>query len=97
MFYFNHHFLWVIICLPNAINSLAYSQVQLAYSKIWKHRQDALEKVMGEISVDDGKLTFESEPKAIVRATTLLLKKMLQDNVVTVCDFIYFYQIHRFL
>ncbi|XP_065061516.1 centrosomal protein of 104 kDa-like isoform X2 [Rhopilema esculentum] len=58
--------------------------VQLAYSKIWKHRQDALEKVMGEISVDDGKLIFESEPKAIVRATTLLLKKMLQDNVVTV-------------
>ena len=59
-------------------------QVQLAYSKIWKHRQEAMETVYSEITTEPTKLTVESDPRMIVKATALLLKRMLSDNVYTV-------------
>ena len=43
-----------------------------------------MESVYSEITTDPGKLSFESDPKAIVKATALLLKKVLPDNVFTV-------------
>jgi len=58
--------------------------VQLAYSKIWKHRQEAMETVYSEITIEPTKLTVESDPRMIVKATALLLKRMLSDNVYTV-------------
>eukprot|EP00794_Sanderia_malayensis_P015316 gene15316-16893_t len=58
--------------------------VQLAYSKSWSHRQEAVEVVYKELADQNPQLTFESEPKTIVRATALLLKRMLLDKVLTI-------------
>ena len=43
-----------------------------------------METVYSELTTDPSKLTFESEPKAIARATALLLNRILSDNVFTV-------------
>ena len=43
-----------------------------------------METVYSEITIEPTKLTVESDPRMIVKATALLLKRMLSDNVYTV-------------
>ena len=43
-----------------------------------------METVYAEIATEPTKLTFESDPRMVVKATALLLKRILSDNVYTV-------------
>ena len=59
-------------------------QVQHAYSKQWKYRQEAMENVEQEMSADTPELTADKDPKTVVRATVQLIQKGIKDQVFSV-------------
>ncbi|XP_048581640.1 centrosomal protein of 104 kDa isoform X2 [Nematostella vectensis] len=67
-----------------AVDVFGEHLVQCAFSKQWNFRQEAMEMLEQEMTSSSPDLTSDKEPRNVVRATVILLKKGIKEKVLTV-------------
>ncbi|EDO38442.1 predicted protein, partial [Nematostella vectensis] len=66
-----------------AVDVFGEHLVQCAFSKQWNFRQEAMEMLEQEMTSSSPDLTSDKEPRNVVRATVILLKKGIKEKVLT--------------